>query len=428
MTTAPQLINKHWVPVKKRVRTAENSEGDTFQTQELNRSEAELLLRMMATWYQGLSMPTVQEIINLQQFWNAAEKHGISGLAGALDLRAGFGISDLKQRARQRYLSNSLCHMKCLAICQKIQDAAAGCGIPFSFIKGPALVESAYHDSGIRSYSDIDVLVYSRRDAVALVRRLEADTDETVEETTLLKRFHHPGRLHANVNDWTVEFCYPVRHSGDPLFDLMHRYPERIFKIPKPKGPLPVPDPEIHLVILIQHTARHLFTRLLWFLDIAVLVRQHWQAMDRKWISTLLDDFKMVNIAGAVSRFLQDHIDSGFPQLARPRPGWNNMHHTAMTSVDWHRRPVNLFYRGGQWHRFTWMLWPAILFLITDPWDHCKTQSCQATRWCCGRLLHGFHLDHFLFYKFFELVIGRVYFPIIRLCSHKLIQSLPAEQ
>jgi hypothetical protein len=165
---------------------------------------------------------------------------------------------------------------------EEIAGAARDKGLEALLVKGLALDRGAYPRPGLRTASDLDLLVrpgelagwaellaalgYSRLPAVDRTwRRAEREVVD----------------LHAKSSDLVgvidvPEELSPVRLDLPGIFARAR---------PVPGLPLAAPGVEDHLVISAAHgLGVHLFEKLVWLLDVAVL---HWRAAQREFVAEL---------------------------------------------------------------------------------------------------------------------------------------------
>jgi hypothetical protein len=265
--------------------------------------------------------------------------------------------------------------------------------IPFTVIKGPALHESVYTDSGIRSHADIDVLVPSRTDALRLIRALGLVEATDRYNSRLRKRLIQSGRVHTNCMGWPVEFMYPIRWPCDPMFSLLERHCDQLLKIPASESMLSVPPPELHLLLLIAHTAIHMCSRWIWYLDLAMLLSRHRERIDLPWIEKELDRLQLLNISAGISQFCRRYIDSRFPILRSGAPGWNTPLQQVMVSHQQVQGLISVYHSGGWRRYFTGFLSPTRYFLITDPLPTFSHGPSAARTWLVNRVFYTLRLE-----------------------------------
>ncbi len=355
----------------------------------LTDSETSAMIDLMRSWCNGTSWSCAREV-RMTLLVEFAERHGFAGVFRALAHRGLAEATEEDERLEKRYFTNFLYHDKCMAICRRLQCLARQMGIPFVVIKGPVLAIEGYGDTGIRSYSDIDVLTDSFANAVRLIEAADGTCEEAAQQNSAWLRMNHPGRLHAMVDNWEVEFCYPLQTAGDPMVDLMHRHRHRLLTIPRNDQDLAAPDASLHMVILIQHMARHLCNRFIWFFDLAVFERANREKLNWTWIQQELELLQMTHIGHWISRFCRRYLSREFPLITCSKPGWNTRFHAAVTAPEHISGRISLFHKYGWRKHFKFILSPARFYLITDPEAHRRSTRCRAAVWLSSRLMHAF--------------------------------------
>lgn len=402
----------------------ENLSWEVSHLPPLTRAEVQSLMELVAAWYAGRTWQAAASQ-DLKLMWQYAERHGFGGLWGAM-VQRGLGFEEkLNQSCRHRYFSNMLHHENCLAICERLQHHARRMGLPLAVMKGPALVVEGYKDAGVRAYSDIDILVDSRQSAFELVLASGAETREGFLEKGVGRRGEHPGRLHAVLNGYELEFCYPIKWNCDPLFDILCRHRARVLKVPDALKLIQALDPGMQVVVLFQHMIRHLCNHFIWFIDLAVFVRSQAERLDWRWISSELDRLQLRNAASLVSGFCNRFIDREFPVLEHGNRGWNGVFQEAMVSLDQMHGGISLFHQEG-WRRwFRLFLSPARPFLITDPYHHDSSNNSKAAVWTAGRLMHSLNLEDEDLQRFVRCAATRIFLPIVCFFSKMAARQRP---
>ena len=147
-------------------------------------------------------------------------------------------------------------------------------------LKGIALATALYPDPWLRPYGDLDLLVSESRwpGVLAAMREIGASGDG------------HAGELPPRLTDTDAldhHFAYQtagglrVECAFDPLqlglrMSDHEGFRTRAVPLPLPQAPDSfAPSPEDDLVMLLIHLNRHGFARLVWFVDIALLLAAH---------------------------------------------------------------------------------------------------------------------------------------------------------
>ena len=380
----------------------------------LNELEITAFFDLFKAWFQNRPWE-LPENVNLNLLSEYADRHGFNGMIHILSNKKKINYQYNKSSWDQRYFTNLLYHQKCMNICYRIQDIARNIGIPMAIIKGPGLTINGYLDPGIRSYSDIDIIVESIEHALKLISTLGCTWGSDHYKTGFRQRFLHPGRIHTSLNGWELEFCYFVKSSREPLFDLIQRHKKRFLKIPAPSKRLSTPEPNLHVVILIQHMAYHLCARLIWFFDIIVFERHNRKQLDWFWIEKELATLQLANIAFLISQFCRKHLSQDFPLIGTEKSGWNSLIQRAIVSTDQIFSKISLYHKKGWRKYFSFILAPARFFFITDPTHHSLFKKNLPTQWMASRLLFAMGIRGNFIFHFFATCIFIFGFPLVRI-------------
>jgi hypothetical protein len=143
--------------------------------------------------------------------------------------------------------------------------------------KGPVLAQSLYRDLGLRSFSDLDLLIspadFERaKQALAEIgHRPSADLTPAVERFWLRKGYERAFDSAGGKNLVELQWALLPRFYAVDLCveDLLARAGRTVV------GGCEVPclSPEDSLLVLCLHAAKHLWTRLIWLSDIAETLR-----------------------------------------------------------------------------------------------------------------------------------------------------------
>ena len=143
--------------------------------------------------------------------------------------------------------------------------------------KGVVLAQSLYRDLGLRSFSDLDILISSmdfERAKQALGEigyRPSVDLTPTVERLWLRTRYERSFDSAAGKTLVELQWALVPHFYGIDLGveDLL----ARAGRIVAGGCEVPYLSPEVSLLVLCLHAAKHLWTRLIWLADIAETLR-----------------------------------------------------------------------------------------------------------------------------------------------------------
>jgi hypothetical protein len=376
------------------------SQGNTSRPapglRRLRACEQDALLAVPRDWFQqrAWALPDGCDMELLQKY---LMRHGLGGALGALALNGLVADEQMDDWGRQHYYTNLLNNERGMVAARRLLAAAAKIRTPIIFLKGPALCQQAYGDAGVRSYGDLDVFVRSDEDARRILAALDCNYNEEPCDGTFVDRLRDPGKLKADVGGWPVEFCYPVdvfssgqhaiNSACDPMLDLLARHADRLLATPFDAETLPLPDPGLHFVFLLEHLAlNHLFTRLVWFLDLAALQRQTAGGFSAL-VTTELAQLQARNVAAAAVDFCRQHIDEKFPAFEPARRDASYRLLQRMTSAEAISEQRLSFYPRKRWRRLAMRLFKiGTLWMLTD------TASGLPGRWTANRIVYALRL------------------------------------
>ncbi|HKV58822.1 MAG TPA: nucleotidyltransferase family protein [Ktedonobacteraceae bacterium] len=182
--------------------------------------------------------------------------------------------SALLQMHRVEMLQNLLLESELQRVLCIFNEAA----IPFMLFKGPVLAYTAYPNSHLRTYHDLDILIHASD--VARAHDLLVQTGYS---------FYEEYRADA-ADEQRTAYHYSLQPPGMPFACIveLHTAPhaseigtlsdlEVLWKNARPMvilgQPVAVMNPADHLLFLCWHYRFHGFTRLLWLYDLVMLLR-----------------------------------------------------------------------------------------------------------------------------------------------------------
>ena len=295
----------------------------TSHLPDLKDYELKGLLDLMRAWYHEEEFE-FSEKCHWPILWEYIDRHGLGGILGSAVLD---GICEIpeeySQMASHRYFSTQIHYAQTLECCNAVTEAAQELGIPVRILKGPAIVHQGYVDTGVRSFSDIDIFTDSLASVHRLCEKLQGSVCRSFAEQNVFKRLGESECFSFFFLGRELEFRYPIDPPGEPMFEMLSRHKENLLKVPHHASDILQPDVGLHLVFLIQHMAiHHLFSRFFWFLDLAVLVRNNSQT-DYQMVEDELQRLGLKNAATVASQFCRDYIDPSFPVFTHQLPYWN---------------------------------------------------------------------------------------------------------
>lgn len=217
----------------------------------------------MRAWLKGGSQPDPTRL-NLARLLELANWHGLLPVLSEVCPALGpeFQLYAQAQAFRNRLLAEEL-----LRLLERFEYR----GIPSLVLKGPLLAEWLYGGVGMRAFGDLDVLVEFHQAPAARTALEEAGyipDHPGAEPTGYHWRFARGGETAVVELHWgfsTREFYFPLeprevwRHRR--TYPLLGRAVEGL-------------GLEHQLLTLAVHGARHLWKRIFWLLDLALLLRR----------------------------------------------------------------------------------------------------------------------------------------------------------
>jgi Uncharacterised nucleotidyltransferase len=255
-----------------------------------------------------------------QQLLQFADHHGVLPLV-ARNLRAhARGLpTEVERTLGSAYEANARRNLWFSSELRRITDHFVQNNLRTIPYKGPALAESVYGDLGLRSFSDLDLLISptdfdrAKQALAELGYRPSAELSPPVERFWLRKGYERSFDSAAGKNlvelQWRVLPCfYAVDLRID---DLLARSSQTSTGGRKVR----CLSPEDSLLALCLHSAKHLWMRLIWVCDIAETL--HTQTIDYPLVVARARSLGILRIVG-VSCWLANHLlGAQVPQLAQ---------------------------------------------------------------------------------------------------------------
>jgi hypothetical protein len=226
-------------------------------------------------------------------------------------------------RFRDHYLSILAANELYGKVAGALSDKARAAGLPCLYFKGLGLIGDAYGESGWRPVSDIDILAPSAEAARRLAALAGADIE--CEGGGFSRRYKEYNRLNSQVQfagrRIGMEFHFPMPNPALPLSRLAELARGDLFGARTLRnGRLDVPDPALHLLLLLVHLVNHhLGTRLIWHLDIAALLRRHGNGLDWEKAVFYAEAIDFFQVLKAVLDSLRSRFGAVVPEIERFR-------------------------------------------------------------------------------------------------------------
>jgi hypothetical protein len=221
--------------------------------------------------------------LDWSEFLRLAERHGVLPLAARNLIEHARELPpEIERSLRSAYEANLRRSLWFTAELARIMQHFERRQLRVVPYKGPALAQSLYHDLGLRSFSDLDLLIFPAdferaKQALAEIRyHPAADIAPAVERLWLRKGNERAFDSSAGKNVVELQWALlPHFYAVDlGVEDLSARAGRTVV------GGCEVPclSPEDSLLVLCLHAAKHLWTRLIWLSDIAETLRSQSQA------------------------------------------------------------------------------------------------------------------------------------------------------
>ncbi len=289
---------------------------------------------------------------------DAARLHGVQGLLYAhlaRDRPAGMPdrvFQSLQQEARAIQLTNLQMMQELILLAQAFDDA----GIPLLTVKGPLLAQRDYGNLALRRFGDVDVLVRPSDypaaldlfDALGYAPRdgIEKEEARASRDAGLGRAFVHPDRgVTVELHDCLLNRSLSFRLSADRFWREAVRRPlgsTHVYEL----------SPAHRLLYLCAHGTKHHWSRLLWVVDVAQVVRRH---ADLDW-DALLGTARRIGSLRVLLlglRLTQEWLDTDLPDAITEAVAADPMIDTLVDEIEtvWFGTDKGI-YREADWQTF----------------------------------------------------------------------------
>lgn len=216
--------------------------------------------------------------VDWSELQRSAEFHGVLPLVARNLIEHGTQLpTGVEQSFRSAYESNLQKNLRFSAELGRIVKQSADQQLRVVPFKGPQLAESVYGDLGSRSFSDLDLLIFSgdlgaaKATLAELGYRPSEELSPAVERLLLRTGYERSFDCAAGKNlvelQWAaLPYFYAVDLDLDQLLARAGSSIVGCYEISSL-------SPEDLLLMLCLHAAKHLWTRLIWIADIAQTMR-----------------------------------------------------------------------------------------------------------------------------------------------------------
>ena len=212
------------------------------------------------------------------EFLRLAEQHGVLPLAARNLMEYARGLPPEVERAlRSAYETNLWRSLRFTAELARIMQRFERVQLRAVPYKGPVLAQALYHDLGLRSFGDLDILISPADFDRAKQALAEMEYRPSSDLTPAVERFWLRTGYECSFDGAAGKHLVELQWALLPRFyavdlrvgDLLARAVRAVV------GECEVPclAPEDSLLALCLHAAKHLWTRLIWLADIAETLR-----------------------------------------------------------------------------------------------------------------------------------------------------------
>jgi hypothetical protein len=213
--------------------------------------------------------------IDWPQFIDQAWRHDLVPLAHRFLSQRGDAPEDVQAQLRSEAISSLARNLRQVFGLKKAAAAFDRSGIPWLCIKGPVIASTLYLDPGLRPFSDIDVVIrlsdFERAYAALIADGFQPDYEMAPEWQRL--RFQEQSQA-ALYGEGNIDLHWELLPSRYSFAQAMSGVWERAERVRVLDVLAETPSPNDTLVFLCLHAAKHEWERLIWLLDIAMLIAQ----------------------------------------------------------------------------------------------------------------------------------------------------------
>jgi hypothetical protein len=257
---------------------------------------------------------------NWRQLLHLAEQQGILPLvARNLNAHARELPTEIEQELRSSYEANARRNLWFASELGRITDYLDGKHLRAVPYKGPVLAESVYGDLALRSFSDLDFLIFpadferAKQALTELGYRPSVELSPAAERFWLRRGYEREFDSSAGKNlvelQWGVlPYFYAVDLGIDDLLARSVRTSAGV------RGVWCL-SPEDSLLVLCLHAAKHLWMRLIWVCDIAETLRT--QTIDYALVLARAQSLGILRIMGVSFWLAEQLLRAPVPQPAK---------------------------------------------------------------------------------------------------------------
>ena len=208
------------------------------------------------------------------EYQRLAEYHGVLPLAARNLMEHGRGLPvEIQRSLRSAYEANLRRSLWFSAELSRISRHFEGKNLRAVPYKGPVLAEAVYRDPGLRSYSDLDLLIIPDDFARAKQALTELGYRPTSDQSAAIERLWIWAGYERSFDGLAGKNLVELQWALLPYF---YGVDVRVEELAARAGRISIAgcevaclSPEDCVIVLCLHAAKHLWTRLIWLSDIA---------------------------------------------------------------------------------------------------------------------------------------------------------------
>jgi hypothetical protein len=217
-------------------------------------------------------------VLDWTEFLRLAEQHGVLPLAALNLMEHARGLPPEVDRAlRSAYETNLRRSLLFAAELARIMQRFEGVQLRAVPYKGPVLAQSLYHDLGLRSFGDLEILISPADFERAKQALAEIEYRPSSDVTPAVERFWLRTGYECSFDGAAGKHLVELQWALLPRFYAVDLRVEDLLagagRTVVGGCEVPCLAPEDSLLVLCLHAAKHLWTRLIWLADIAETLR-----------------------------------------------------------------------------------------------------------------------------------------------------------
>ena len=297
------------------------------KTPKLNSEEVNFIYDICKGYLEKENKLSIPGKIRHRVIFDYLRKNGCTGIFFKYFENTDFQLpGELMESYRAEYLSIEMKNTIYMKEAERVDKICRDSNIDYVLMKGAALIEAVYKDKGVRPLSDIDLIAASREDALRLIQRLggkkhsgENFISRRYKDYLRMSCFVTPGGFDRRIE---IEIYFPVQDAYYPLPELFSNHAHRLFKNAHRINHIYTPDPSLHFLVLLVHLVHHhLGARLIWYLDMAVLVDAYLDTMEWDVIISECKRLEFKNILFHILQMLKTNFRLKVPEAVLKEAG-----------------------------------------------------------------------------------------------------------